>query len=727
MRFNRVGKTYQLRIETPEDLGHILTLDESLWVATNAPTAAFRCDPRFLALVDSDSNGRIYTYELKDAVALLLDRMADRSRLCEGTDVLSLAAIRSGTPEGEALLASARYVLDILGEADDETISLDQVRRFMANQQSQPLNGDGVIVPQAAGDGETAGFIEDVLLCVGGTQDASGEQGVCQQHIDEFMTAVAAFLEWRSMADIPPGQSSTDVMTLGSRTPHAYEVYQQHAERVDLFFTLCRAERFRPGTASQPGRAESGPKDLSDSELVQDHLEKSSLARIDTDGLLPLSGDGLNPLYRQWVFDLKKHVLEPVLGDVPERLSEADWERVKSALAPYEAYLGQKKGASVEGLPAEKLMQYREGPLRERAMELMEADKQMAATLAGVKGVERLLLYQQNLMCLANNFVSFPQLYATNERALFEMGSAVLDGRWFTFAVKVDDVAFHSSVAKASRILVVYLEVSRTAAQQRFHVALPVTSGTKGNLSVGKRGVFFDINGKEYEARVIQIIENPVSFAEALVAPFVRLVQMVAGKIESFSGAAEKVLQTEVEQVVKVPQEPAPGVTQRAGGAAAMIAGIGLTVAALSSAFAFVVSKLAEAPHMIGLGLVGAVLVVLVPVSLSAMIRLRRQDLAALLEGCGWAVNARMRLTRAQRKHFTTRVSYPKGAEGTPRRRWALIVLVLAALAALLAVGYSRLRPFAHRGQKPEPAAAEPEGAVESETPPAGEVPVQVR
>ena len=40
-----------------------------------------------------------------------------------------------------------------------------------------------------------------------------------------------------------------------------------------------------------------------------------------------------------------------------------------------------------------------------------------------------------------------------------------------------------------------------------------------------------------------------------------------------------------------------------------------------------------------------------------------RRELSAILEGSGWAINARMRLTRKQGKAFTQRPRSPKGAK----------------------------------------------------------------
>ena len=134
MRFRKHGNTYQLRIDTAEDLADVLHLDESLWVATSAPASAFRCDPRFLELLDASGSGRIHTAELRQAIAWLLRILADTRRLGEGSSTIPLAAILAEDPVGKALLGSARYVLETLDEESD-TISCDQVRCFLKDLQ----------------------------------------------------------------------------------------------------------------------------------------------------------------------------------------------------------------------------------------------------------------------------------------------------------------------------------------------------------------------------------------------------------------------------------------------------------------------------------------------------------------------------------------------------------------------------------------------------------------
>ena len=708
MQFRKVGKTRQLAIEGGEDLEQVLSLDESLWMATSAPIAQFAADRRFLAFVDTDADARIHSNELREAIGWLLGVLSDRSLVSRGVDAVPLSAIRSDVAEGRALLDAADYVLAELGECAPQavagqaagTVSLEQVRRLQATVQSRPLNGDGVIVPAAA-EPRVQGFVEDIIACTGGVQDASGVIGLASEHVDRFMAAVAAYVEWRQGGNIPAGASATELMPLGEATAAAWELLSRHAAKVDLFFQQCRVVGFNPLAAYATGWKAEPPAvgGLRESPSIERYLEEMPIAAPVPRGVLPLREADLNPAYRHWVRQVVEQVASPLLGRTPEGLSEDDWHRVKAALAPYGAYRAEKKGAEVEGIPWEKLLEYRDGPQVGAVRELIAADGRVSEKMKAVAALEKLLLYHRNLLKLANNFVSFPGLYERKVRALFEMGSAVLDGRWFNFAVRVDNVAAHSSLLRDSRLFTLYLEITGAKPEETFHVAVPVTWGIRGNLAVGKRGVFFNRDGREFSARVEDMVENPISVREALAAPFVRLGQMIAGKIEKLSTSAEKGLQAELDKGLQGAAPTggvaaAPAQPQQASGAAAamrpggMLLGAGVAFAALGSAFAYITKTLAGLHWwQIGVGLAGVALAVMVPVSLLAVAKLRRQDLSVLLEGCGWAVNARMRLTRPQRRFFTCTVPYPAGAKGAPPPVWVRVLGVVAACVGLVALG----------------------------------------
>ena len=677
MRFTKYGKTYQLRIENARDLEAVLELDESLWVATSAPAGALRCDPKFTALLNTDGSGRINTYELKQGIRWLLGLLKERHGLASGRDTLPLCAVRTDTPAGQALADAARYVQESLGAAESAQISLSQVREFIAELNKQPLNGDGVLVVAAAMDAQSGQLIKDAIDCVGGEADAGGEQGIGATGLDAFAAAVKGYLDWRDAGQLPDGQERSDVMPYGSETPAVYAALEPVRAAADAFFTACRLRHYDPPSTPSLEGAKAPELDPTSVDALNGRLAALPLAKVNPEGRLPLDPEQVNPIHRAATVAFKATVLPRVLAEVPDAITEDDWHQVQNALKPFGDYAAGKKGACVEKLPPERLESYRDGTLVARVRDLIKVDAEVAQIRNGACELERLILYHQNMLRLANNFVSFSELYNVNERALFEMGSAVLDGRWFNLAFRVDDVALHQGQAKGSNIFTLYLEVTGARDERSYTVALPATSGSKGNLHVGKRGVFFDIRGREYNARITHIIENPISVREALAAPFQRLWAFVLGKIESMGATQEKALFKSTDEAIKAAGEappteaPAAGKPGMPGGSAGMLMGLSVAVAAVGSAFAFITKTLSTlSGGQIFLGVVGAALVVMVPVSLIAILKLRRQDLSSLLEACGWAINARMRPSREQRRQFTRRAPYPLGAEGTPTQGW---------------------------------------------------------
>jgi len=717
VHFNQYGKTFQLRIETAEDLSAVLELDESLWVATSAPADVFRCDPGFIALLDSDATGRIHTGEVKQAIRWFLDVLTDRSKLSERTNHVPLAAINQASPEGAEVHRSAVYVLKALGRDAESAISLKRVRQFLSKLKEQPLNGDGVLVPAAAKDAETAQLILDVIATVGGETDASGALGVTGDRLKLFREQVEACLSWRALGSSVADSHGLTVRPFGAQTDAMHAVFAQHAAAVDHFFDLCRAVRFDPRMAARMhcSEADLDALDLSQPGDVTACLRLASLATPNREDCLPLIPDALNPLYAAWVGQLKTTVLDPILGETDEVLHADQWLRVKRAIQPFADYLAAQKGAMVAALSDAQLRQYHESNVYDEVQKLITADRAVADMLKGIHEVERLVLYHQHLLRLANNFVSFSELYLPPIRAMFEEGSVLLDGRWFDLALRVNDVAKHSAIAQSSNIFTLYLEVSQMAPGGTFMIAVPATAGAKGNLGVGKRGVFFDWQGREYDAVVVRIIDNPISLREALVAPFVRLWSFVLGKIEAMSGTLEKQLQTSADALIATPATGAPPTAAPAvvpagggfaNGPAGMLVGLSLSAAAIGSAFAFITKTFAGlSSGQLVAGVFGAALVVAVPVSLIAILKLRRQDLSALLEGCGWAINARMRFDNAQRCSFTRRKPYPLTATGTPQHAWvkqAFLGVLVVGLAWGLRAG------CASRNPAPAPAMAPP-------------------
>ena len=114
-QFDRFGRARHLRMAGAPDLGLALTLDEALWVATSAVTATLRVDPRLLACLDDDEDGRIRVGELKAAIAWMLACISRREGIDAGSEVLVLDALDTTHESGAALRRTAERVLERLG------------------------------------------------------------------------------------------------------------------------------------------------------------------------------------------------------------------------------------------------------------------------------------------------------------------------------------------------------------------------------------------------------------------------------------------------------------------------------------------------------------------------------------------------------------------------------------------------------------------------------------
>ena len=296
----------------------------------------------------------------------------------------------------------------------------------------------------------------------------------------------------------------------------------------------------------------------------------------------------------------------------------------------------------------------------------------------------------------ANNFISFPDLYDRSARAWFEMGTLIIDNRIFTFSVHVVNRAKHISMAKNSSMYVLYVQVRKASDAPLYEVAVPVTSGGRGNLSVGKRGIFTDRTGSELDAEIVEIIDNPIDVLAAVLAPIRRLGKTVTGKLETLTTEADQNLQQYVGTTVEtighqdLPQpaqgQATSGAFSGAGSGAGAIFGGTVAIAAIGSAVAYIANTLTSMRWwQVVAGFGGVLAAVVVPAILLAVLKLRRRDMSSIIEASGWAVNTRMKLTRRLQRIFSAAPVYPDNSRGTPlhrRRRSRAILLVFIAAAA---------------------------------------------
>ena len=690
MTFERFSRSYQLRIQSAADLASVLDLDEALWVATSVPIETLECDEVFLRLLDVDGKGRISAREVMEAIRWLLRVFADMAGVDGGWKSLRLASLNTEDEQGQRIALAAEKAIARLGPPGATEITLSQVRTLRTTLEAMPISEAGTVLPEAAADDAVRQLLGDIVGTVGGVPHPSGARGVDQHQLDEFLNQAKGYLDWVVKGDLA-GADTSDVMPLGDQTPEAYEVYAALRVKIDQYFAQCRAVAFdaRAGDRLPPTQEALSALNLEDLAAIDAYMQAAPLAKPNAGAMLPLDA-GVNPAYAEAVARLRELVVQPIVGPSASTLSPSQWETIRRTFAPHDAWIRGKVGAAVAPLGWETLATYMATRFREAAEQLIDHSRKAALDLGNVRLMEKAILYQANLLALANNFVSMPSLYRAGERAMIERGTLIMDSRRFTLAVPVADRNQHAMVAGLSNVYVLYVEVGPGADGKTFEVAVPMTAGGVGNLCVGKRGIFHTCAGAECDARIVRIIENPINLRETLVAPFRRLGKLITGKLESITTTAESSFDKSASVAIDA-TTAAPTAQAGAGKMSGMalggaLAGGGVALAAMGSSLAFIISKLADVGWTKAvLGVVAVLAMVIVPTTVMAYVRLRRRDLSAILEGCGLAVNARMRLTFAQGRAFTQCPRYPLGWRGVLRR--CVYVLLIAGIVAALVAG----------------------------------------
>lgn len=367
--------------------------------------------------------------------------------------------------------------------------------------------------------------------------------------------------------------------------------------------------------------------------------EDMPLVTEDPDKVLPLK-DHLNPKHLEAILDFAAKCVAPVMGADKDSLSRMDWKKVKAAFAPYRAWVAAK-------------------PVM------------CAGAKAALEEEERLARYKLYLGEFLENYVTMDRLYCGKDYAIFQTGILRIDGREMNLCFHVNSEAAHSALADKSKCCVIYLKLTRANDKAERNLCAVVTAGTVGSLYVGRNGVFYDRDGKDWEAVVTKVVESQVSLIEAFWAPWRKLGEGIAAGVKKFLGDKQTAAVANVQKGTESTQ---------AGGAAmaSSVAAIGIGVGMVGAAFASIMAAVSSmSPLQLLLSIAAIILVVSLPSVILTWFKLRQRDLGAILNACGWAVNRPMRFSMKRARGFTKCASNPLW--------WVYVVALVAVVAMLLA------------------------------------------
>jgi hypothetical protein len=695
-KFFRTGGLDQVALESGADLVNLAHLDQKLWVALSCPVKGLELDERTLALIDADGDGRIRVPELIGAVNWAAARLADPGVLLQGRDGLPLAAINRQVPEGRLLHASAQQILRNLGQADATAITVAQAADTAKIFTASALNGDGVIPPEATEDAAVQALIKDIIACQGGTKDLTGAVGVTAANIDAFFAELTAYLEWTGRA------SAKDIAVLGEATDAAVAALRAVRAKAEDYFGRCRLAAFDPRAIAALNRDEKEYLGLAakDLKITADEVAVFPLARIEAGRPLPLFA-GVNPAWAGALATLHAAVVTPVLGAGQTELTETEWTALNAKFAAYETWLGGKTGGKVEQLGIARLKEISAGDGRAVLAALVAKDKALEPEYQAITDVERLARYHRDLRTLLHNFVNFADFYSPDRLATFQAGTLYLDSRSTELCLRVDGP---SPLAAMSKAYIAYCACVR-AGGEKMNIAACFTQGDSDYLFVGRHGVFYDRQGRDWDATVTGIVDNPISIRQAFLSPYKKLLRMIEEQVAKRAAAAEAEstakLATAAEKTAHADKAPAaPPKKVDVGTVAAIGVAITGAISALTLILGYVFQLKAWQYPLV---LVGLVAVVSGPSMLIAWLKLRQRTLGPILEGNGWAVNGRVRINIPFGTALTDIAVKPPGSrlaledpyedkEAVRRRRQTIFLVVLLALAAAAAwIRYDRL------------------------------------
>ncbi len=713
-KFFRTGGLDQVALETGADLLNLENLDQKLWVALSCPVRGLEIDEATLKLIDTDGDGRIRVPELVAAVKWAAARLKDPAVLLAGNDGLPLAAINDSTPEGRTLLASARQILVNLGKKDATVVQVADSSNTAQIFSASPLNGDGVIPPEATEDPAAQALIKDIVACLGGQPDRTGQVGVTAEQIDAFFRDLQAYADWMAAS------AKKDIAVLGEGTPAAVAAVQAVRAKVADYFGRCRLAAFDGRAAAALNRAESeylaiAAKDL---KITADEVAGFPLARVEANRPLPLL-EGVNPAWAAALATLHTAAVAPIFGAARTTLGETDWADLNARLAAYETWLGSKAGGAVEKLGLARIKEILGGSGRDALTALVAKDKALEPEFKAISDVDRLTHYHRDLRALLHNFVNFADFYSRDRWAIFQAGTLYLDSRSTELCLRVDGP---NALAAMSKTYIAYCTCTRPGGKS-LNLAACFTQGDSDNHFNGRHGVFYDRQGQDWDATVTSIVDNPISLRQAFWSPYKKFLRLIEEQVAKRAAAAESAsnakLATAAESTAHA-DKAAPAAPKKID--VGTVAALGVAVGAIGGAIGAIVTGLAKlALWQLPLVLVALMLVISLPSVVIAWLKLRQRTLGPMLEGNGWAVNGRVQINIPFGTKLTDLAVLPAGARrsledpyedkaAARRRRLVWTLLLVLALAAGY-VRWDRLQRGHYFWQTPPPppvAAAEP-------------------
>ena len=714
--FENIGGSSRVKIRNGEDIAHLAELDPKMWTVLSCPVTGLEIDDKSLAYMDCDSDGKIRVNDVIATAQWMTAALKNPDLLLEGSCSIDIEQLNQENETGKKLYASAKQILENLGK-EGSMISLADTADVAAIFAKTKYNGDGVITEASVDEADDKAVIAAAVAALGGVADRSGADGVDAAKIEAFYAALAEYAAWQDAAVEAPFADKTDA---------AIEAYNALDAKVKDFFMRSKLAAFSPDSTASLDVQTSRIEAISAENLTgkTEEIAAYPIVRVTGKAEIDLSAP-VNPAWAAQFETLKAIAV----ADDQKVLTEADWAAIGAKFAAYTAWKGAKAGAAVEALGIETVKTMLAQNRKEALLAVVAQDAALAEEASNIDAVDKFLHIYRDFYRLLRNFVTLHDFYTKDKKvaAIFQSGRLIIDQRECRFCMKVADMGKHNASAAASGMFLVYCDCTTKSKPGKLSIVAAVTVGEIGDLVAGKNAIYYDNSGLEWDAVITKVVDNPISVAQAFWSPYRRMAKAIENLISK--SAADKDAKMMANATAKINAAPAAIPTAPAADGskpavappfdiakfAGIAAAIGMAFGMIGTALSGLVDSLSGMGWKLILVFIGIILAISGPAMILAWLKLRRRNIAPLLNANGWAVNAASKISIPFGETLTDTAKFPKmklkDPYAIPMAAWKKVLLVLAPLAvAFVALWLCNLLAWAQL-PSPLPRFNEPEAA----------------
>lgn len=692
--FENIGGSLRVKISSGADIAHLGELDPKMWTVLSCPVHGLEIDEKSLSYVDTDGDGKIRINDVIKTASWVTGALLDQDSILAGKDSIELGKFNKDDASGAKLEASARQILANLGK-EGETISIADTADIAAIFAKTRFNGDGVITEASSDDADDKAAIAAAVAATGGVADRSGAMGVNADMIESFYKSLADYAAWHDSAVELPFADQTD---------KAIAAYEALDAKVKDYFMRAKLAAFSPDSMSSLDVQTSRIEAISAENLTgkTDEIAAYPIARITGKAEIDLS----EPVNPAWAAQFET-IVSVAVDPARKILTEADWNEIGTRFAAYSAWKNAKAGAAVEGLGIEAVKGFLAKDRKASLLDLVAQDMALKEEASNIEMVDKFLHVYRDFYRLLRNFVTLNDFYAKDRavNAIFQSGRLIMDQRECRLCMKVLDAAKHNATAAVSGMYLIYCECVAKDKPAKLQIVAAMTVGDVGDIFVGKNAIYYDNSGSEWDAVITKIIENPISVAQAFWSPYRRMAKAIENLISKNAADKDaKIMSDATAKINAAPAAlPAAGTAPAADGkpaaappfdiakVAGIFAAIGVAVGMIGTALSGLLKGLLALKWwQLIIVFVSIMLVISGPAMIMAWLKLRRRNIAPLLNANGWAVNAASKISIPFGETLTDQAKFPKIKMKDPYAKkglatWQKILITVICLAVVAA------------------------------------------